>query len=140
MAATKGDSAGVPSFSDAFEAIRILQLNVQSIDARLKRVEEAGLIFWETQKKMDDKLDGIHQLLTQWTSSSELGSTHKLPRPVNLSPSPSPQFTTLTPDELALLKKQEPEGKISQHPDPFLHTTHTTQDTLPNFTFTTHDQ
>jgi hypothetical protein len=73
-------------------------------------VEEASKLFGVTQKQMDEKLDGIYMLLTQWNSGSELGSAQQPQRPFTTSPTPPPHPNTnpgLTIEELAFLKRQE---------------------------------
>jgi hypothetical protein len=114
MADNKGDASVVPSVSEAFEVIRDSQSSFQSTEARLRKVEEAGKYFGETQQKMDEKLDGIYNLLAQWNTGSEPSSLPRSSRPFSPSP-PPPHPTTLTADELTFLKKQDA-GKISlQH-------------------------
>jgi hypothetical protein len=97
MAGTKADAIG-----EALEAIRTLQSNFQSTEVRLQRVEEASKCFGETQQKMDDKIDAIHKLLTEWNSTNDLGSSQKSP-----PPQVSEIHSLLTANELAFLKKQE---------------------------------
>jgi hypothetical protein len=59
------------------EGIRSLQQSLQQTYAHFHKVEEVGKIFGETQKKMGEKLDLIHKLLTQWSFTSKYGSAHK---------------------------------------------------------------
>jgi hypothetical protein len=83
-------------------------------------VEEASRSISETQKHLDEKLDGIYKILQQWGSPSEMGSAEKPSRTSPVPPRPPPPYpNTLTPDEMAFLRKQEAAGKISLHPDPF---------------------
>lgn len=96
---------------------------MEHTDARLHKVEEAGKIFGETQRKMDEKLDLIHKLLTQGSFTTEFGSAQNSPPNPQPSPTPPPEhLATMTADEMAFLKKQEATGKISLHTQPFLHT------------------
>jgi hypothetical protein len=55
------------------KAVRALQLNLQKTDARLQHVEEAGKVFGDSQHKMDEKVDSIYKILTQW-NNSEMGT------------------------------------------------------------------
>jgi hypothetical protein len=89
------------------EAIQLLQLNAQSTDVKLKRIEEVGKGFGESQKVLEDKLDGIYMMMAQWNSSSEMGSGQR-PQRHTISPTPplTPR-TMLNADDLAVLKKQE---------------------------------
>jgi hypothetical protein len=119
MAQHIGDAVAPLSAVEATEAIQLLQIRVQSTDARLKRVEEAGKVFGDTQRLMDENLDGIYKMMTQWNSSSEMGSGQ---RPQRHTTSPTPPLTPqtmLNAEDLAILKKQEAQSKITIHLDPF---------------------
>jgi hypothetical protein len=63
-------------------------------------------------------MDSICNMLQSWNSSSELGSAER-PKRFPALASPPPASSVLTADELALLKKQEAEGKILIHQAPF---------------------
>jgi hypothetical protein len=132
MGSSKGNAAATV---DTVKVIKVLQMSIQNTEARMSRVEEASNHFGVTQKKMDDKLDGICMMLAQLNASSEFGSAQRL-HPTSTSPSPPPP-TGLSPDDMAFIKRQEAQGKISilnSHlPDP---TTFTT-DTTDSITFTT---
>jgi hypothetical protein len=108
LGSSKGD---VATAVDAAEAIKALQICVQSTEAGMTRVEEASNYFGATQKKMDDQLDGICLMLAQLSDGSDFGSAQKQ-HPTTASPLPPPP-TGLTQDGLAFLKKQEAQGKIS---------------------------
>jgi hypothetical protein len=116
------ESFPVPPPADTIEAVRLLQMGQHNTDLRLWHVEEASKQFGEIQKKMDDKLDSIHKLIYQW-NGSEMGSAQRPQRPTSSSPSPIPDPPPqLTTEGMAFLKKQEVAGKISLHPDSFIHT------------------
>jgi hypothetical protein len=70
-------------------------------------------------------MDNICNLLQNWNSSSEMGSVDRFRRPpASISPPPAP--SVLTADDMAILKKQQVEGKILIHPAAFTTTSHTT--------------
>jgi hypothetical protein len=56
----------------------------------LKKVEEASKFFGETQRKMDDKLDGIYNLLIQWNTGGEPSGIPKPHRSLSTSSPPPP--------------------------------------------------
>jgi hypothetical protein len=92
-------------------------------NTRLQKVEETSHMLAKTQKQLNEKLDGIYNLLTQWNSSSEMGSAPRTHRQIHPSVSPSPNHQTLTLEELA------PEAfTFTLNP----HTPHTT----PGFVYT----
>jgi hypothetical protein len=64
MAQHIGDAVAPLSAVEVTEAIQLLQISVQSTDTRLKRVEEAGKVFGDTQRLMDENLDGIYKMMT----------------------------------------------------------------------------
>jgi hypothetical protein len=64
IAASKSDSVAA-LHTETMEGIRSLQQSLQQTYAHFHKVEEVGKIFGETQKKMGEKLDLIHKLLTQ---------------------------------------------------------------------------
>jgi hypothetical protein len=137
MATPPGDSsAATPNSADM---MRALHTNLQISDARIKRVEEASRVFGETQKQMDNKLDGIYQLLSQFTSGSEFGSAQKAQQHHTTSPSPPPHtsHTILSPEDLAFLKNQETWGKISIQTSPFTDSTNTSTGTTNTLAFNT---
>jgi hypothetical protein len=70
-------------------------------------------------------MDTICNLLQSWSSGSEMGSADKSSPRQQPSASPPPGTSVVTPDDLAILKKQEAEGKISLHQIPFITTPHT---------------
>jgi hypothetical protein len=87
------------------EANQVMQRNLHKSEARLQHVEEASKFFGETQKKMDDKIDGLVKMMQQWNALSDMSSTERTPQPFTTSQSPQPHQTTqtmLTPDELAV--------------------------------------
>jgi hypothetical protein len=86
----KGDSPTVPLVGQAFEAIQILHQSFRSTEVRLKKVEEASKFFGETQRKMDDKLDGIYNLLIQWNTGGEPSGIPKPHRSLSTSSPPPP--------------------------------------------------
>jgi hypothetical protein len=84
---TTTDSFLVQPLADTIEAVCILQMGQHNTDLWLRQVEEATKQFGEIQRKMDDKLDSIHRLPSQW-NDSEMGRAQ---RPQCLSsPSPTP--------------------------------------------------
>jgi hypothetical protein len=109
-------------------------------------VEEARKIFGETQQKMDEKMDAIYKLMSQWNNNSEMSTPDKPPHrfpspPTNTNPSQPTNPHMLTAYELAFLKKQEVVEKISLQHEPYLNTTSYNQEasasdptplTLPN--------
>jgi hypothetical protein len=88
-----------------------------------------------SHQKMDEKLDGIYNLLAQWNAGSEPSS---LLRPFSPSP-PPPHPTTLTADELVFLKKQEVAGKISLQHETLPPPHQSTHDPSSNHAYTTTD-
>jgi hypothetical protein len=87
-------------------------------------VESTGKVFIENQQNMDDKLDVIYALLKQW-NRNDVDSDRKSHLHTNPSPTPPPNQTTistLTTEELAFLKKQEADGKITIQHQAFLNT------------------
>jgi hypothetical protein len=97
MATPPGDSSAAAP--DSADVMRALHTHLQISDARINGVEEASRVFGETQKQMDNKLDGIYQLLIQFTSGSEFGSAQKAQQHHTTSPSPPPHtsHTILSP-------------------------------------------
>jgi uncharacterized protein YukE len=65
LPSSKGDLGKNNSLADTIELVHSLQQSIQSSDARLKQVEEAGKVFSEVQDKMDVKMDAIQRLLMQ---------------------------------------------------------------------------
>jgi predicted DNA-binding protein YlxM (UPF0122 family) len=86
---TKGDSS-VPTIANDMDIIRTLQANFQRTESRLKKVEEARKIFGETQQKMDEKMDAIYKLMSQWNNNSGGRTTEKPPHRFRSSPNPPP--------------------------------------------------
>jgi hypothetical protein len=68
---------------------------------------------------LEDKLDEIYRMMAQWNSSSEMGSGQRPQQHTTLPTPPLTPHTMLNADDLAVLKKQEAQGKISIHIDPF---------------------
>jgi hypothetical protein len=101
----KSDDVGPKTLAETIDLVRVMQNSIQQTESHLQHVEEVGKVFDETQRLMDDKLDGIHKLLTQWNSSSESGSASKS-NPIPNTPSlpPHDPYNRLTEDELAFLK------------------------------------
>jgi phage shock protein A len=60
---SKGDVSQAGLVTDALEAVRTLQQNLQHTDACLQQVEDAKKIFGRTHQKMDEKIDGIYKTL-----------------------------------------------------------------------------
>jgi hypothetical protein len=56
MVNSKGDATVATSTIEALEAIRVLQQNFQKTETCLKQFKEAGKLFGDTEKKMDEKL------------------------------------------------------------------------------------
>jgi hypothetical protein len=79
-------------------------------------VEEADQFFGETQKKINEKIDNICQMLQVWPAGSDVGSADRFQRRPSSLP-PSPPNSALTAEELATLRKQQDEGK-SSFPNP----------------------
>jgi hypothetical protein len=115
-ASTKGDSTATAA-KEALDVVRAMQQRLQHTEIHLQKVEDTSRVFGETQLKIDEKVDGIYKLLTQWNSCSEIGSAQRSPHPLNQSSSPPHQDTIhqLSSEELATLKKQEAQGKILLH-------------------------
>jgi hypothetical protein len=122
---SKGDAMAT-LLVEMLELVCTLQQNMQHTETQMQRVEEASKGFGETQKLMDEKLDDIHKLISQWNSTSDTDSLHKSPPLYKQSPPSQTHLdlhTTLTVDELAFLRKQEAVGKISLHTETFPNTT-----------------
>jgi hypothetical protein len=107
---SKAESAMMAVQAEALDTIHQLQQCLLHTDSHLQKVEEAGQFFSETQKKIDDKMDNICLMLQNWPAGSELGSAdHFSRRP--FSPSPPLGTSSQTVEELAMLQKQQAEGK-----------------------------
>jgi hypothetical protein len=114
MAGQQADQRASSVVAEFTEAVHGLQQSVQQNDARLKHMEEAGKVFSDTQAKMDDKIDNMFKMMQLWNATSEFGSAQKCSPYHHSSPTPPNQtYQTLTPDELAFLKKHEATGKIT---------------------------
>jgi hypothetical protein len=98
-----------PTAAEAMIVVCSLQQDLHRTDTRLQQVEVAGIAFGEAQQILDEKVDVVYKLLTQW-NGSEMGSGQKAPPQFNPSIYPPPQQdppATLTAEELTFLKKQE---------------------------------
>jgi hypothetical protein len=131
MGSSKGNAAATV---DTVKVIKVLQMSIQNTEAIMSRVEEASNHFGVTQKKMVDKLDGICMMLAQLNASSEFGSAQRL-HPTSTSPSPPPP-TGLSPNDMAFIKRQEAQGKISILNSHLSDPTTFTTDTTDSITFT----
>jgi hypothetical protein len=123
---SKADLGSSQAFTEAMEAIMLMQQCLQKIDARLLKVEEATKFVVDTHAEINAKLDDLYKLLQQRNSPNEFSSQKKPQHPFPNPPSPTQlnTHTLLTADELPYLKKQEAADKISLHQDPS-NSTHT---------------
>jgi hypothetical protein len=135
---SKAEPRSQASLVDALEVVHGVQHGLLISDAQLQRVEEASKYFTDMQKYMDDKIDGMIKMMQQWNSASEMSSSDRPPRPYQLSPTPPPPLTSLTPEELAFLKRQEAAGKISLMHETSPSTSQTTTETTPSNSLTFH--
>jgi hypothetical protein len=139
----KADSVAPKTLAETIVVVRGLQHSIKQTESRLQHVEEAGRVISDTQRLMDEKVDSIHKMLSQWNTGSKFGSSprpHHTPnKPAPLPPEPYNRFS---PDELAFLKKQEAAGKISLHigpphtPKPHRTTPTIDQHTKPRIVYT----
>jgi hypothetical protein len=113
----KGDATAYGATAE----IMNLVTTFQHTDARLQKVEKATKELVEIQTKMDEKLENIHKLLMKWNITMEASiqkSTKKFFHPPQQTQ--HDQHPTLTTEKLPFLKKQEVEGIITLHPQPFM--------------------
>jgi hypothetical protein len=103
---SKGDSDLAAAQAKTLHTICKIQQSLHITDTHLQKVKESSKYFDETQKKMDEKMDTICNLLQTWTFGSEMGSGERSQR-IPPSALPPPGAYVLTADNLAILKNQE---------------------------------
>jgi hypothetical protein len=107
------------SLAETIEVARSVLQGFTQTETCLQHMSEVAKSFGETQLKIDEKVDSIFKLLTQWNSSNKFGSSQKAPIFFNPPSTPPSQLTEthtlLTPEDLAFRRKQEVGGKIFLH-------------------------
>jgi hypothetical protein len=97
---SKADSVAPKTLAETIVVVRGLQHSIKQTESRLQHVEEAGRVISDTQRLMDEKVDSIHNMLSQWNTGSEFGSSprpHHTPnKPAPLPPEPYNRFPLMS--------------------------------------------